>query len=320
MSADFDAIRERYRGFALHQAHGVSSKYEELALAIADSDELLGFVAGLPAQKQQPNLVLASARWVAGLAEDGLTFREQLHEHGDRIRETIMERGTQTNEARRCATLLPVLARLPEPLALLEVGASAGLCLLPDRYGYDYGEVTIDAPTSESLVLPCAVSPGTTLPDRNVRVAWRRGLDIHPIDVRDPDQTAWLENLVWPGQEERLSTLRGALHIARVDPPVIEQGDLVTGLRDAAGSAPPDATLVVFHSAVLNYVEPAAREAFRREVEEVGAVWVSNEGESVFPDVTQRAQGRSRPDRFILAVDGEPVALTGLHGQTFEWL
>ncbi len=47
-------------------------------------------------------------------------------------------RSTQTSEPGRCATLLLLLARLPQPLALLEVGASAGLCLLPDRYGYDY--------------------------------------------------------------------------------------------------------------------------------------------------------------------------------------
>ena len=47
-------------------------------------------------------------------------------------------RSTKTNEPRRCAGLLPVLAGIAGPLALLEVGASAGLCLYPDRYSYSY--------------------------------------------------------------------------------------------------------------------------------------------------------------------------------------
>src|SRR5207253_1710094 len=65
-------------------------------------------------------------------------FRCLIHEHADEVGALMMTRSTQTNEPARCATLLPVLARLPPPLALLEVGAAAGLCLLPDCYAYDY--------------------------------------------------------------------------------------------------------------------------------------------------------------------------------------
>ncbi len=63
----------------------------------------------------------------------------------------MAERSTQTNEPARCATVLPVLAQLPQPLALLEVGAAAGLCLLPEYYAYDYGGVRIDRARSTAF-------------------------------------------------------------------------------------------------------------------------------------------------------------------------
>ncbi|MFE1255308.1 DUF2332 family protein, partial [Streptomyces fungicidicus] len=58
--------------------------------------------------------------------------------HWGQVSSLMLARMTQTNESARCATLLPVLAALPQPLALIEVGASAGLCLYPDRYRYRY--------------------------------------------------------------------------------------------------------------------------------------------------------------------------------------
>ena len=83
-----------------------------------------------------------------------------LRHHVDAVRGVMLARRTQTNEAGRCAALLPVLARLPQPLALLEVGAAAGLCLLPDRYGYDYGERRLPAPSPDAPVFPCRASAG----------------------------------------------------------------------------------------------------------------------------------------------------------------
>src|SRR5690606_8447977 len=93
----------------------------------------------LPPGKRQPNLVLAAARWhgASGGYDD---LRRVLLTRWHDVAATVRARATQTNEAGRCATLLPFLARLPQPLALLEVGASAGLCLLPDRYSYRFDD------------------------------------------------------------------------------------------------------------------------------------------------------------------------------------
>ncbi len=314
------ALRERYLGFAEHQARGSSARYESLARAVADSDELLEFVRSLSPRAQQPNLFLASVRWECGLADDGAMLALHVREHGDRIRATAETRRTQTNEPHRCATLLPVLASLPQPLALLEVGASAGLCLLPDRYGYDFGERLIPPSMAGSPTLSCQVTGGGELPEAVPEIAWRRGLDLNPIDVGSDDQMLWLENLIWPEHEVRRATLRAAREVALPDPPVVLQGDLRADLPAIAATAPSDAHLVVFHSAVLNYLGREDRAQFRRAVDELGATWLANEGPSVFPDIAARAGRRARPDRFVLSLDGEPIAFTGFHGRTFEWL
>ena len=96
------------------------------------------WLEALPEPKRQPNLLFAAYRLIAGTPGGWPEFRERLGERRDEIEAVMLERRTQTNEPARCALMLPLLAALPQPLALLEVGASAGLCLLPDRYGYDY--------------------------------------------------------------------------------------------------------------------------------------------------------------------------------------
>lgn len=318
---DVDSIRERYVGFSNYQARGVSPLYQELSSAIAESDELLDFVASLPYDKQQPNLVLAAIRWECGLPADGADLLVRVRSAARRIRSTVVMRNTQTNEPARCATLLPILMSLPQPLALLEVGASAGLCLLPDRYGYRYGGVAIDPPAGvDAPVFVCQTSSVERMPRSVPEVVWRAGLDLRPIDVTDRDQTRWLRNLVWPGQEARRTHLDQAIGLAAADPPRVEQGNLLEDLERVAAGAPSDATLVIFHTAVLNYVAEEERDGFVRTVNGLDAVWLSNEGMSVFPELTAAAGPGMPRDRFLLSVDGVPTALTGFHGQTFEWL
>ncbi|MBW3569530.1 MAG: DUF2332 domain-containing protein [Gemmatimonadetes bacterium] len=321
--ASFGEIRSRYRRFAEHEAKGVSPLYEQLARAVAGSDALLRFVASLPEPKQQPNLVFAAVRHLYGTPRDPAHLAGLVERHGEPVRALVLARSTQTNEPGRCATLLPVLARLPQPLALLEVGASAGLCLLPDLYAYDYGRVCLRPDNDDGYdapVFPCRANERTPIPERMPRIVWRAGIDLNPLDVADPEEAAWLQTLVWPGQEARAQRLRAAMEISRAHPPRVVKGDLVHGLRALAATAPADATLVVFHSAVLFYVDPGQRARFAELVRELGGVWISNESPSVLPQVAARLDVEPREDRFLLAVDGEPVAFTGPHGQSIDWI
>ena len=315
-----DRIARRFRDFAVREADGRSPLYAELARGVAEDAPVLAFLAALPPDKQQPNLLFAALRHVCGTPPDWPHARAAWARQADAIRQVMLQRRTQTNEPARCATLLPVLADLPQPLALLEVGASAGLCLLPDRYGYSYGVHQLPGPSAAAPVFACRVQPEEQPPHQRPLVVWRAGLDLAPIDPNDTAQCSWLETLVWPEHAGRLVRLRAALAVARTDPPPVHRGDLLTGLPALAATAPAEATLVVFHSAVLAYVAAAARQQFVDVVRGLGAVWISNESPAVFPEIASRVRRRGPVGAFLLAVDGTPVAWTHPHGEWIEFL
>jgi hypothetical protein len=230
----------------------------------------------------------------------------------------MLARRTQTNEPARCATLLPALAGLPGPLALIEVGASAGLTLLFDRYSYDFGGRVIRGSDPEAPTLRCAVSGPAPVPAGIPDIAWRAGLDLNPLDVMSEDDMRWLSCLLWPGEGDREERLAGAIAAARRDPPAVFRGDLNTDLPALAARAPAGATLVVYHTAVLGYVAAEDRARFADTVRGLGAVWLSNEGPGVVPGVTVPAR-EGAP--FVLILDGRtPLAYTDPHGTWVHWL
>src|SRR5437764_66089 len=216
-------IGRAYVRFAETEARGRSPLYEALALGVPSDPEIIAFLAALPAEKRQPNLLLAAVRRLFGTVSDYREFRRGILDNRDAVRSLMLARATQTNEPGRCATLLPVLALLPQPLALLEVGASAGLCLLPDCYGYDYDGHWVPADPPRPI-FPCEPDGKTPLPRQLPQIAWRAGLDLEPIDLSDPDQVAWLEALVWPEETDRLDRLRTAMQIAKVRKPRVVKG------------------------------------------------------------------------------------------------
>lgn len=135
-----------YRCFARTQAHGRSPAYESLAYAVAEDKAVLSLLADLPAAKRQPNLLFASARYLLGAPPEPGSLHELVVSKGEDLRGVILSRRTQTNEPARCAVLLPALASVPEPLAIIEVGAAAGLTLLPNLYSYDYAGYRVVGP------------------------------------------------------------------------------------------------------------------------------------------------------------------------------
>jgi hypothetical protein len=311
------SIADNYRAWG-RDARGRSPAYEMLSCSVAEDDLILKFLAALPEPKQQPNLLFAAATYLLGIAPGLAELRTLVRRDPAGLTRVMLARRTQTNEAARCATLLPVLAGLPEPLALIEVGASAGLTLLADRYSYDYEGHRISGTDPDAPVIRCAVSGPVPLPDRVPVICWRAGLDVNPLDVADDDDMRWLSCLLWPGEAGRAERLAGAIASARRDPPVIHRGDLLTDLPGLAAQAPPEATMVVYHSAVLAYVAPADRERFAATVRGLGAVWLSNEA----PGVVSGVPSEERDDGGCLVVrDGRTLlALADGHGTWLQWL
>lgn len=83
---------------------------------------------------------------------------------------------------------------------------------------------------------------------------------------------------MWPEHDERRRNLHAAASIVAAERPLLVAGDLNDAFAEVVAQAPADATLVVFHRAVLVYLSPAARESFVGKVRASGAVWISNEG------------------------------------------
>lgn len=147
-SATESATAQWYRHFGAVDAPGSSPCYAAWALGIAGDAELIRRIDQWPHNKRQPLLILAAARFLGAQVSPYGDFRAFLADHWAEVAEIVLSRSTQTNEAGRCATLLPSLAQISavegRPLALIEAGASAGLALFPDRYGYEFVRARAD--------------------------------------------------------------------------------------------------------------------------------------------------------------------------------
>ncbi|GIF02475.1 DUF2332 domain-containing protein [Actinoplanes siamensis] len=306
-------VADEYLRFAEREARGVSPTYERLACHVASDADLLDRLATLPAPKQQPNLLFAVVRLLGGPVTDPAAFRGFVLDQWAGIAAQMLVRATQTNEVGRCAALLPVLAGLPQPLALIDVGASAGLCLYPDRYAYRYGTRTVGA---GAPLLDCAAT-GLIPPARLPRVIWRAGLDLNPLDVSDPDDVAWLDALIWPEHGHRRERLRQAVEVVRRDPPLLVRGDAVTDLPALAARAPRDATLVVYHTSML-YQLPDPQ-AFVDTVRALRGHWVAVDSPRLIGPGHRLPAPPSEALHNVLTLDGEPLAWVRGHGQALAW-
>jgi hypothetical protein len=216
------------------------------------------------------------------------------------LKETISTRLVQTNQVQRALGLrlgLATIARdVPGPVHLIEVGASAGLNLRFDRYGYQvggrrYGDLTSPVQLIADLHGTAPLADLDVLP----QVASVLGVDLSPVDVLDPDARGWLEALVWPENHRQRALLTAAFALAAADPPPIRAGDAIDLLPAIAAELPAGQPRVVFHSATRMHVPADRLEAFDTAIARLNDTgplwWLSIEG-SADPDPRPRPARR----------------------------
>lgn len=314
---------EGYLRWAEIEARGSSPIYESWALAVSESDTLIRLIDDLPNGKRQPNLVFAAARW-NGIAVDCPDIVQALTDHWAAVMKTVLARSTQTNEPARSAALLFALDRIEGPIALIEVGASAGLCLILDRYDYrltsDVDVLDLASSSGSHLhSIECAVE-GTQPPLRLPDIRWRSGVDLNPVDLNDQDERTWLETLIWPEHHDRRERFRLAATEWSRDPPDVIVGDVLDGLESVSSRVPRGLTTVVMHSALLAYLSPDSRARATEAIRAVADHWISLEGAEVLPDIAAALPRTVDPrsGELVLALDSRPIGLSAPHGGRFE--
>ena len=324
-----DEVAERYERFARVEAPGRSALYGEWASGVATDASASDVIGRLPPDRRQPPLVFALAR-LRGAPETGgyAAFAEWLAQHGDELLADASVRSLQTNEPQRSAVLVAALSAIEGPIALIELGASAGLCLLPDRYSYRYdGAASVDlhpAGGPSPVVLSCELR-GDRIPDlRMPEVVWRAGLDLRPLDAANATDRRFATALVWPGETGRADRIDAALEIAAGADLRIAAGDATdaAAIRRLVDAAPPGATVVVTTPGLLPHVPRAGRErlidALTELREEDRVRWISLDPPSLHERWTTPVDASGWPG-FVLGLDGRVLAAADPLGAWLEW-
>lgn len=294
------ALAERFRRFAVEECaeasdDGAGSRtYEILSEAVASDQALLGMARMCRVGQPIPNLFFAAVKRTvtsfpgseladhyrraekADQPASGLerALTEFALAHRERIVRYLETRMVQTNEVGRCAYLMPgflaIAAENPgRPLALLDVGASAGLNLNWDQYRYRYSSGDEFGPVDSGVVIECDARNGLPeLAPEFPRVNFRVGIDLAPVDLSDDEEYRWMQALLWPEHRDRSDLLAAARDVWLKSSPTIWTGDAIDLLPDALGSVPEESALCVFHCHTLNQFPAESRNRFETILKE----------------------------------------------------
>jgi hypothetical protein len=255
------------------QCEGRSPLYVELLRRYAE-DLVAAEIVGPDPAWDAPLRLLGGLHYLVlgGRAE----WSDPLERHRGFLSDFVATQGVQTNEVQRSWVLLPLLLRVAQRTGaaefdLVELGPSAGLNLVWDRYRYRY-EAGEWGPEDALLRFEgeerCRI-PGELL-DQRPKVRARIGIDRAPIDVRSEAGARLLRSFVWAGQDERLRRLDQAIEAVRADPPELVRGDYVEALPEVLAGLPSDGLTVVFQTASFGYIGDEGRARVRAVLEEAG--------------------------------------------------
>jgi hypothetical protein len=172
-----------------------------------------------------------------------------------------LERTVQTNEPGRSTVLYPALLWLSQryrlPIRLLEIGASAGLNLLVDRYCYTVdGQELGDPDSPVRFSDPWRPGPeGAAEMASGLNIVFRAGCDQHPLDPRDPDDRTTLLSYIWPDEIERFHRNLAALELASASPARVDVAGAEQWLPGALAGRNDTELTVIWQSVFRQYVD-----------------------------------------------------------------
>jgi hypothetical protein len=279
-----------YWTFFVEDAERVGSPlYTRFAIGIRDDADLKALAAR--AKKGQPhaNMILGAVHFLllrgadhrlrnhyadlAGEAPKGEDpfplFKDFVDTHRDAVAHLIETRVTNTNEVGRSAVLhagfRAVAAEDPAPLHLIEIGPSAGLNMIWDRYGVRYsrdGGTVVSIQPEAPLVIDCELRGGKTPPfEVTPTIGGRVGLELNPVDLADADDRDWLRALMWPDQVARLRRLERAIELFAKEKPPIRAGNALDLLPQALAEVPEGHTACVYHTIAVYQFSSAMKQA-----------------------------------------------------------
>ena len=279
-----------YWDFFIGEARRADSPlYVRLSEGVRDNAELRAFAAGAKRGQPHANILFGAVHYLllrgadhplrgfypnlnGGNHIDGDPvphFIDFVAQHRDALASLIASKVTNTNEVGRSALLhaafRAVAKDASEPLNLIEIGPSAGLNLIWDRYGVRYhrGGETFELPVSNpALVIDCELRGEKNPPlGPTPKIASRVGLELNPVNLDDPEQRDWLRALVWPDTQGRFERLEAALKAYASERPEIRIGSALDLLTDAIRAIPEDQTVCVYHSYVIYQFSAEMKEA-----------------------------------------------------------
>jgi hypothetical protein len=360
-AADLEEMRTRVARFA-HDARS-SPLYQHLAAGVADRAPVARLLAEAPVAQRLPMLLFAAvhelvlrgadhelaqwypsvmggrARAVPDAADSSAAieaFVDVCRVYHDDIVTTMRTRATQTNESGRVAATYPALSLIDGPLALIELGASAGLNLQLDRFRIQLhhpdasGGAVIGGDPHSSVIVSSSCARGSLPPAGPLRIVSRLGIDLDPLDVADPVAVRWLQACVWADETERMARLRAAVAVCRVDPAPMLRGDMLELVTPAVdGVAENGSHPVVVHTWVAAYLSTREQLRLTATIDAIGAKrdldWVFMELRRSVPGLPTIDTGDERHNVLMrVAYRGgsrsvELLALCHPHGTWLTW-
>lgn len=343
MNVEMTRLSGRFKTFAEKECAGSSELYEYLSLKIAGDYEMLELSSYAKEGQPIPNLFLGAihylllkgnehklSQYYPSIVEKPKVpqesfphFRDFCSTYRNQIISILKEKMVQTNEVRRCGYLYPSFSYIydivKKPLALIEIGTSAGFQLLWDKYLYSYNSDEIYGDHQSNVHIKSEIK-GENIPHLSKispPVARRYGLDLHINDLSNTEDSLWLNSLIWPEHTERRFLFEKAVACVMDNKDELHfiEGDGVELLPHIIEKIPDNLTICIFHTHVANQMPKDIKHKLLDNVKRIASK------RDVFHIYNNILDGDLHIDYFINGIEhNKKIAETDGHGRWFRWM